>query len=272
MDKGGAGLNNDHDPAGLYTVIERLRALAIPFWLDSGVLLALVRDGQINPRDKDIDLGVEAAGLDALLAALPDLEKLGYRSLVLRYRGQVFCVGLEPIGRVADRRLTVSIHVFHRVGEWLWAPQTQLYVPPPAPDVYRGRRSRLGRWLCRRLEQQMYGRAEARLVPVPKRNSLVSRVLRFFYLRLDKGWLAETWPWREVYVPLTWQVPARLILPLGELQVAGRVYPVPARLEDYLAYRYGEWRRPVEAWYYWHDDGAVVHEKPLVVKKRLQKC
>ena len=37
---------------------------------------------------------------------------------------------------------------------------------------------------------------------------------------------------------------------------------VPERWDDYLAYRYGDWRTPKSDWDFWRDDGALKQELP----------
>lgn len=96
------------------------------------------------------------------------------------------------------------------------------------------------------------------------------RVARTAYRRIDRGVMAETWPIREVFVALTWVVPADLVLPLATLDVEGISYPVPHDVDSYLTYRYGDWRTPTDQWCYWEDDGAIVRDRPQRVVAQLR--
>ena len=103
----------------------------------------------------------------------------------------------------------------------------------------------------------------------PEKATAFSRLLRWCYHRVDRGRLAELWPLREVYVPLTWVLPKSLVLPVTTRRIGDRDYPVPCQVEAYLAYRYGDWRQPVDCWSYWSDDGAIRHRRPFEVRDEL---
>ena len=258
---------------GLAPVLDRLAAAGVHVWVDSGVLLGLVRGGALNAWEKDIDLGVAGDQLDALLAAAPGFRALGYRVAVNRYRGTVFSVGLKPESTAPAGALRCSVHVYYQVGETLWSPQVELYQPPPTPDVFVGRRSRLGNALRRLVERWFEPPADA----APRASRIASRkvggyhLARAVYRRIDRGWLAETWPIREIYVPFTWVVPARLVLPLASFTANGVAYPVPNDVDGYLTLRYGDWRTERRDWCYWEDDGALVRERPGIVLNRLRR-
>jgi hypothetical protein len=262
----------DDDLRGLHPLMALLEQGAVRYWVDSGVLLGLVRQGALNGWEKDIDLAICHDQLAALLALQPTFEAAGYRVAVRRYRGEVFSVGIKPNAAHLRNQLRCSVHVFYPVAEQLWSPQVELYQPPPTPDVLPGSPSLVGRalrWLVNRWFEP--GSAtNPRMSRIASRERAGYRLARALYRRVDAGWMAETWPIREVYVPLTWVIPKSLTLPLGELHLGERRYPIPADPEGYLTYRYGDWRTPVENWCYWEDDGAIVRERPAVVRKRLQ--
>jgi len=54
------------------------------------------------------------------------------------------------------------------------------------------------------------------------------------------------------------RAPAHFYEPLSELAFGGVTYPVPGRLDEYLTYRYGDWRTPKKTWDIRKDDGAIV--------------
>ena len=262
---------------GLSGLLEVLDQAGVAYWIDSGVLLGLIRNGRMNPWEKDIDLAATGTELQRLLAAEDAFRRVGYGVSVNRYRGIVYSVSLNPPEAEAGM-LRASVHVYHEVGEYLWSPQAQLFVPPPAPDVYPRKRSWGGRFLRWVIERRLYtgaadenaaGGEESRVSRAPDRESMVRRGARWLYHRFDRGFMAETWPVSEVYVPLTWVIPKDLVLPLARRTIGDRDYPAPHRAEDYLTYRYGDWRTPVRNWCYWVDDGAIRRERPFEVRKRL---
>lgn len=265
-------LNDRH--RGLGAIVEVLRVAGIDFWVDSGILLGLRRDGRLLAWEKDIDLGVAATEVGALLSTVRSYAGLGYRAEVNRYRGVVWSVGLKPTGASAPDALRGAIHVFYEIGDHLWSPQPQIYVPPPAPDVFRGTRSVAGRMIQRAIDRWLYtsgdGRLHGRVSRPPDRLSMAYRIARWCYRRIDQGLMAETWPLREVYVPLTWALPTRLVLPLSKVTSRSGSMPAPADIDEYLTYRYGNWGTPVTDWCYWDDDGAIVHAPPLQVARRLR--
>jgi hypothetical protein len=260
---------------GLSAVVAVLEAAAVPYWIDSGVLLGLYRAGELLPWDKDLDLAVSAEQVDALLALVPQLEALGYRSSTHTYHGRLYAVSLQPTTRLPEGALRAAIHVYRRTGDFLWSPQTQMYVPPPAPDVSPGRRSPVGRLGTWTMDRWLYSRSDPTerqepLSRAPDLDTLATTISRFLYQRLDQGVLAETWPLREVVGSFTWVVPVDLVLPLATIEAGGRLLHVPGRPGEYLTYRYGDWRTPVSTWCYWEDDGALVRARPTEVVPRLR--
>lgn len=260
---------------GLDSLAATLHRHGVRFWVDSGVLLGLKRAGKINSWESDIDLAVMADQLPALLATLRGLESAGYATDVKRYRGRVYAVGLRPTEKRQEDDLRAAVHVYYPVGNYLCSPQAQIYVPPPAPEVLGSPRSSAGRAMTRLLDRWLYRTANGQPTPTPRPAnapaSLPYRLARSAYRRIDRGRLAELWPIREVYVPLTWVVPRDLVLPLSTLEVEDAVYPVPKDVEGYLQYRYGDWRTPVREWHYWADDGAIVAAPPKDVLARLRR-
>jgi hypothetical protein len=259
---------------GLADLLAGLRRLQVRYWIDSGVLLGLHRSGRLNPWEKDIDLAVGEDAVPRLLKASGLFEQAGYDVIVNRYRGRVYAIGLNPTDRRPVDDLRAAIHVYYEEADYLWSPQPQIYIPPPSPDVYLHERSWAGetvrRFIARRLYQSEAPEGIGRSARAPDRVSVPYRFARAAYRRLDRGLMAETWPVREVFVPLTWVVPRDLVLPLGSLKVDGLDFPVPTDVDGYLTYRYGDWRTPTKDWCYWEDDGAIVRARPQEVLPQLR--
>jgi hypothetical protein len=270
---------------GLSELNQILRKNAIDYWIDSGVLLGLARSGKLNAWEKDIDLGIEGCHLEKLLALEPEFQKVGWRYAINRYRGVIYSIGLKPDATRPSSDLEASFHVYYEAGEHLWSPQTQFYVPAPAPDIYLGKRSFAGKALESLIEflffQKNKNKKKDSETPQSEpskknskslnRTSFIFKFAHWIYQKIDRGFLAETWPLKEVYVPLTWVVPQKFILPLKTEVIDGQEYPFPAQAHEYLSYRYGDWKTPVKEWFYWEHDGAIRRENPMQVRDKLKK-
>ena len=238
----------------------QLQEANLPYWLDSGALLGIARDRRIQTWEKDIDLGMEISLLPRLENVLARLALHGVQVSRSRYRGRVYAVGLRNGHRPASE-LLISIHLFSRQGDMLWSPQAQLYLPPPAPDVLAAPRSFAGRMLLRlvRLDRK---RLRGKQASVRSQANWLRLLRHWINQQLDRAWLSQTWPMREIYVAMTWVYPRNLIMPYGGLEWRERRWPVPGRLDEYLSYRYGNWHSPRQEWWYWQDDGAILRTSP----------
>jgi hypothetical protein len=81
----------------------REHAGAVRWWVDFGTLLGLVRDGQLIPWDDDVDVGIEAHDLPALLAALE-------------------AQGVEYAFSFRDERHLVHLYGAKALDVWVWEP------------------------------------------------------------------------------------------------------------------------------------------------------
>ena len=221
--------DSDHD---LHRISEVLRNAGITFWLDSGTLLGMVRDGQLLRGDPDIDLSVWDTDVPVLLGLAETFRSGGYRCRVESYFGQVFNVTLVP--RLGSGRRRIDVCVYRRSEGHAWAPAL-------LPRTRKGRRDT--------------GRLRL-LAPW-------DMLLHALWARFARGLMVERWPWRGFFRLKTWWIPLEFLDAIEEHEGSG--LPVPQGSAEYLAYRYGRWQSPVDDWSYWDDDGGLAPADPRVL-------
>lgn len=69
--------NNPSPSTNLHRVAEILTREAIPFWVDQGTLLGIIRDSALLPWEKDIDISLWQEDIDRVLALKSELEAQG---------------------------------------------------------------------------------------------------------------------------------------------------------------------------------------------------
>ena len=253
--KRGSGPENMSSLAKQRSFMEIFRvfeALKIPFWLDQGTLLGLVRDGQLLANDHDIDLGMweedyrqnrrqiidmfklEGAWLETFKPHQLSISALDGRSAMVNiafYRrsagkGKMACKKLYYPGtnRLADFLLRVAIFSGYAAGGWL-------------EQLKPG--GRLARILI----------GISKIFPAPLWRFLCYCAGRSQYLFKPAVMMA---------------VPEHFFLNLQQITVDGLVLPVPFNAQAYLALKYGpDWQEPKDEWVFWKDDGAIINKHRL---------
>jgi hypothetical protein len=209
-----------------------LDGAGIRFWLDSGTLLGVVRDGALLANDPDIDLAMWTEDAPAFEDLVPRFRELGYRVRAESYEGRVFNYTLIP--PIFSNRKRVDIYVYHRHAGYAWAPALQ----PVARAMGLHSLNPIRAWWL-----------------------LVYLVWVLAVRRIE----VTRPPWAGYFRVKTWWVPADYFR--GVVRHASG-NPIPAGWEEYLALRYGDWTRPVQSWSFWTDDGALRAARPETVRAR----
>lgn len=259
------------DISGLRKVVELLGADSPDYWLDSGALLGLVRDGREISWDADIDLGVWESHIPRLNAVLEGLRRRGYAVYPHRYRGRIYEFTLIDRRNRAFR--PVHIHVYSRDGQIAWSPQTVTYQPIPGREVERGftneRRTRaflvtLKDWAKEFRDDN--SRSPRAVISYGAWGAMV-----LVRNRLDRSLWAKLWPYSSIHTIYTWVVPAHHFLVLDKRSVGDIAVRIPSDVQSYLARRYGAWQVPVDDWCYWTDDGCIYPGHPNEVISRMPR-
>ena len=256
---------------GLVTAHRLLADHDVPYWLDSGSLLGLIRDGEEIPWDSDIDVGIWANDVYRFEADWRALDRAGYRVTARRYRGSVYGYTIYDRDRGGFR--PIHIHVYFRAGETAWSPQTVAYQPVARAHAIDS----FAPWPAVRSVLH-YVKSEARQ---RNRGTLEKRLWRWGVClgpwvalalvrnRLERQHWARIWPYSTIYAMHTWVIPARHFTEVEGVRVGGVEIPVPGDVEAYLSRRYGDWRKPVADWCYWTDDGCLYPGEPEEVLKGI---
>jgi len=225
-------------------VTETFDALQIPWWLDQGTLLGVIREGDLLKSDHDLDLGMWA---DDYRTRRPEILN--------RLRGQ---------GRFIEtyKPHQLSVTDLHGSMSMINIAFYRRESGRAVKDVYYPVSGGLADWLIRAvlfcahagagtLEQKLNpgpaGRVAAaagKIIPVPLCNFLCYSAGRSQYLFRPYFRMA---------------VDERFFLHLETVEAAGLNLPVPGNPEAYLALKYGpDWRTPQADWLYYRDDGAII--------------
>jgi hypothetical protein len=122
-----------HDTAVrlLAGVCEQLDRHRVPYWLEGGTLLGVMREQRLLPWDTDVDLSVTAGALPALQRALTGLRWRGYRVRVRRFEraNGPLAAGAIRLIKIRQRRWlflksAVNVDVFVKYpesGRYYWS-------------------------------------------------------------------------------------------------------------------------------------------------------
>ena len=196
----------------------------VPYCIDSGVLLALMREGKLFENEKDVDIQMWAEHENKLYSLLPLFKDRGYKVTIWLYKGLTYQYRfLHPY------KIPVHIMLFRRKGNWAWCPASKATGNPF--------KTLPGRYLY-------YGFNGFR------------RRIRQYLVTTD----ISIWPWNMQRIVATWRVPA-MYFDQTFFHEDFKVY-IPHQWDEYLQFRYGNWRVPAEKWDFWHEDGAIIHQNP----------
>jgi hypothetical protein len=228
----------------------RLRDAGIPFWLEYGALLGLIRDGSLISWDQDIDLGLWRH--DVTDEAIIDAFAGG--PLTVRKHPESDCFHIRPKDRGIRSFIDLNLYTKRSGAAILVLPFSKLN-----PG------QRLTVLLC----DSLAGREH-----YPHGNPLINRVQRSLHLFL-KNLVAPMLP-NELRQRITlyparirnrskvyavYEFPARLFEDLAEIELFGLRVSIPGNTVEYLERAYGrDWRIP-RKWKHWSEGAAYVTDR-----------
>ncbi|MFC6825107.1 LicD family protein [Halopelagius fulvigenes] len=205
----------------------------VTHWVESGTLLTLVRSGELTKYDDDIDVAILASDVEKVDRLIPEIEEQGYRVQSRSYHGRTYKYQFIPTNEKGPRSRTnrrlVDVMVFRRNETHAWTAQSQVKEEFDTPGL--GELVDVVYPLVQQYARSAGGEIE--MTSFPKR-----QLLEMFTLWLPRKYVDD-------------------IVYDEELGVH-----TPAAVEDYLAFRYGDWRTPVSEWSL-TDDGAIRQAEPL---------
>ena len=223
----------------LKQVAGTLNRYNVTYWLDSGTLLAAIRDRRLIPWDNDIDLGVwndDAGVLRCPDGMLGDLAQQGFQCYVLTNKVVVEKLGI-PVNvttyRLDGERATKALLSYRSV------PGMVFKVAWWVLSVRDYNRLRLANALRPRVLGTHLLLTLAAMIPRTKRRALADSVARAS-ARFGGHWTVKA-------------IPAHFFRTFHDVSFYDGCFPAPAAVEDYLTYRYGEaWTPPHQALGYDH--------------------
>jgi hypothetical protein len=215
-------------------ILDLLHQYDISYWLDSGTLLGLMREGQLLEDDEDIDLGVWSTEEPKIKELLPLIRGLGYVLYSASYNGVIFKHNFIPKKKGLRK---IDINIFREFGSHAWCPMYYFKVNPGQKTSNKFRDIFLGsiKGGTRHLWKHFNSR-----VPV----------------HVD----INNFPWRTFLNIGTWWIPAghfKCLYFNEEWQAF-----VPVDWGKYLEFRYGQWQQRDENWVFFRDDKGIREIQP----------
>jgi len=223
----------------------------VPYWIDSGTLLGVMRDGKVLDHDKDIDICMWTRDEDKLASIIPFLKEMGYVTASDSYGGVSYKYMLYPKKRFMDKLLKkrtsllqVQINLFNESETHAWCYAARIL----------GKYYTLG---SSSSSKKIASSFSDKALYLAKRCFLK---LKHYTYRLFGNVEAKNFPWLYLYQPATWWIPKHYFQNTTFIEDKGVC--IPSDWHSYLTLRYGDWQNPTESWYCWRDDKTLRHYAP----------
>ena len=225
----------------MYTQIADIldQAFGAKWFLDSGSLLGVIRDGRFLEQDKGIDISIllqETYNTPTIEKAIHLFKDLGF--IVSRYEwdhiAYKFC--LAPLPRT-QFPYAVDLHLFVETDTEFLCPQVSLK---------RKKRKSL-RSLLRSIRK-----GNAISGNLLKRG--ISSVYRYGFRYFNQPMNMMSYVKRGVGDTYLWHIPQSMVKKTRKDKYGLNVLAEP---EEYLKFRYGDWQTPVKDWKTLRDDGGI---------------
>lgn len=222
----------------LHQVKEVLDKYGIEFWLDSGVLLGIMRNGHLIPWDNDIDLCIWYNDAPKISLGTSAYDDFCSRNFDLYF--------LDDKIVVDKKDCPVNISLFHLTDEKAVRPPYLLYGSNPVGKFlrnlwwlfsvsYYGKIFKTKKTMLVKLTQ---------ILPINLRKKIASIILK----------ISKKFGCREI----TWSVPKHFFTNLSEINFHDMGLKIPSNVSEYLTFRYGnDWITPKRNWDSLARDGAV---------------
>jgi len=213
----------------------------VPYWIDSGTLLGLMRDGKLLDSDHDLDIGIWENDEPSLRPVLKEIASEGAFTVKSEtYKCSLLLYTMMPKNTL--NHLKIDIGIFKEHGEYAYRH---------AP-IYSSSKNLIYKYLFKTGRFLHHLRRKSRTyVSHDSSNVLISN------LELS------SWRMHLFYDPNgTWWIPSSYFKNLNSVSFVGLTVNVPNKWQDYLSYRYGDWKIPAKEWAYYLHDKAFKHSIP----------
>jgi hypothetical protein len=227
----------------LDTIIREFRESPIVWWIDSGTLLGFVREGGFLKHDSDIDIGIifDDKLITEVESLMERLARLGFRKVRFCWGNHVYKYKLIPHPNGFPYKL--DINLFRKSGENYICPQGVKRTNPNG---------------LRRVKQKLIDWKKGNTIA--KGSTLRQRIMYWSYLLYARLFLGSSATIQidrlvpEYYTMYMWVIPREYPENLTLLEPG---FPVFAETQEYLEYRYGDWRTAVLDWDFTKDDHGL---------------
>lgn len=240
-----------------------LEANSIPYWVDGGTLLGLMREGDLLklPDDlDDIDIGIWSQYEPRIRRLVPLLQKAGYAIRVYTYKHLIYKFKFlpHPDRFVPRSRHIIDINIYRKYGEYAWCPES---FPKFTAAIHSSSGFGSIRYHFTHLMRRTHLPKALSYLMFGSSQSQVPFITRWFTIDVS------ALPWAAFIDVGSWLIPRFYFDDISRV----RDFDVlaPRDWESYLQLRYGDWKTRVEEWQYWQDDGAFQRKPPHEIIKTV---
>lgn len=219
--------------------------LGLKWWVDSGSLLGLVRDDHFLENDRDIDIGVVSENNEKLNKLIDFFLSNGFRVVKFYWGEALYKCKIIPYKNNYEYILDIQLYTFDKV--FYICPQMVFKKDLSVFNKIRKKSIRLKKSNLTRKKIGLISKIYTALT--------IKKIVRIQAKKKNNDSLFDCYVWRiePKYIKNSFKC------------LHG--FPVFEKSEEYLAYRYGDWKTPISKWNFVVDDKSIAQVDYLYLDK-----